>query len=145
MRKAILARQATPDGFIEGPYGELNWAMKDEEETWNDVFDPQRSADTLLLGRVKYPGFEKILACRSHIPIKSKNEMGYARLADKMQKIVFSKTMKKVERESTRIVQDHITYRTNPKKETTGREGHGALGQRQPCIDIRESWLDSRV
>ncbi len=33
MRKVIVAMQVTLDGFIEGPNGELDWAMEEDEET----------------------------------------------------------------------------------------------------------------
>jgi len=108
MRKVILAMQVTLDGFIEGLKGELDWAMKEDEETWKDVFELQKSADTLLLGRVMYPVFEKYWLAAPTNTSSTKNEIEYARLADKMQKIVFSKTLEKVEWKTTRIVKDHI-------------------------------------
>jgi dihydrofolate reductase len=122
MRKVILAMQVTLDGFIEGPKGEVDWAMKEDEETWKYVFDVQRSADTLLLGRVMYPGFEKYwLAARTN-PSSTKNEIEYARLADTMQKIVFSKTLKKVEWKTTRIVKDHIAEEIQRMKQQPGKD-----------------------
>jgi dihydrofolate reductase len=33
MRKIIAALQTSVDGFIEGPNGELDWAMAEDEET----------------------------------------------------------------------------------------------------------------
>ncbi len=33
MRKVILAMQVTLDGFIEGPNGELDWAMNEDVRT----------------------------------------------------------------------------------------------------------------
>lgn len=33
MRKIIAALQMSVDGFIEGPNGELDWAMAEDEET----------------------------------------------------------------------------------------------------------------
>jgi dihydrofolate reductase len=47
------------DGFIEGPNGELDWAMAEDEETWNDVFEMLESVDTCILGRVMYPAYEQ--------------------------------------------------------------------------------------
>jgi hypothetical protein len=35
MRKIIAALQTSVDGFIEGPNGELDWAMAEDEETWS--------------------------------------------------------------------------------------------------------------
>jgi dihydrofolate reductase len=39
MRKIIAALQTSVDGFIEGPNGELDWAMAEDEETWQDIFE----------------------------------------------------------------------------------------------------------
>jgi pimeloyl-ACP methyl ester carboxylesterase len=39
MRKIIAALQTSVDGFIEGPNGELDWAMAEDEETWRDIFE----------------------------------------------------------------------------------------------------------
>jgi dihydrofolate reductase len=33
MRKIIASLQTSVDGFIEGPNGELDWAMVEDEET----------------------------------------------------------------------------------------------------------------
>ena len=122
MRKVILAMQVTLDGFIEGPNGELDWAMKEDEETWKDVFELQRSADTLLLGRVMYPGFEKYWLSVPKNPSSTKNEIEYARLADKMRKIVFSRTLKKVEWKTTKIIKDHITEEIQRMKQQPGKD-----------------------
>jgi dihydrofolate reductase len=58
MRKIIAALQVSVDGFIEGPNGELDWAMAESEETWRDVFAMLDSVDTCILGRVMYPLYE---------------------------------------------------------------------------------------
>jgi dihydrofolate reductase len=36
MRKIIAALQTSVDGFIDGPNRELDWAMTEDEETWQD-------------------------------------------------------------------------------------------------------------
>jgi len=46
MRKVIAALQVSQDGLIEGPNGELDWAMAEDEETWRDVFAMLESVDT---------------------------------------------------------------------------------------------------
>jgi dihydrofolate reductase len=79
MRNVVLAIQLSLDGFIEGPSGELDWAMQEDEETWKYVFDLQ-SADTLLLGRIMYPGFEKYWLAAPTNPSSTKNEIEYLAL-----------------------------------------------------------------
>ncbi|MCI0604851.1 dihydrofolate reductase family protein [bacterium] len=115
MRKIIAALQTSVDGFIEGPNRELDWAMAEDEETWRDVFDMLAQVDTFILGRVMYPGYEQywlsVLANPTGLlPLSgrpaSKNEIMYARLADKTPHIVLSETLDKVEWKPTRIIRD---------------------------------------
>jgi dihydrofolate reductase len=37
MRRIIVVLHVSVDGFIEGPNGELDWAMAEEKETWRDL------------------------------------------------------------------------------------------------------------
>ena len=115
MRKIIVALQVSVDGFIEGPNGELDWAMEEDEETWKDIFEMLESVDTCILGRVMYPDYEQywlaILANPTGIlPLSgktaTKNEIAYARWADKIPHVVLSKTLDKVAWKTTRIVRD---------------------------------------
>jgi dihydrofolate reductase len=115
MRKIFAALQMSTDGFIEGPNGELDWAMEEDEETWKDVFETLESVDACILGRVMYPDYEQYwLAVLANptgmLPLSgktpTKNEIGYARRADKIPHIVLSKTLDKVAWKTTRIVRD---------------------------------------
>ena len=114
MRKIIAALQVTVDGFIEGPNGEIDWAME-EDEGWGDVFDMLENVDTCILGRVMYPGYEQywlaILANPAGVlpftgKVATKDEIAYARWADKTPHIVLSKTLDKVAWKTSRIVRD---------------------------------------
>ena len=114
-RKIIAALQVSVDGFIEGPNGELDWAMAEDEEAWKEVFETLAHVDTFILGRKMYPGYEQywlaVLANPDGIlPFSgrpaTKNEIAYARLADKTPHIVISRTLDKVAWKTTRIVRD---------------------------------------
>ena len=35
MRKIVAALQVTVDGFIEGPNGELDWAMEEDDQAFS--------------------------------------------------------------------------------------------------------------
>src|SRR5215510_15906624 len=115
MRKIIAALQVSVDGFTEGPNGELDWAMAEDEETWQDIFETLAHVDTFILGRVMYPAYEQYWLAVLANPTGSlpfsgkpatKNEIAYARLADKTPHLVLSKTLDKVEWKTTRIVRD---------------------------------------
>jgi dihydrofolate reductase len=106
MRKIIADLQMSVDGFIEGPNGELDWAMAEDEETWRDLFEMLTQVDTFILGRVMYPAYEQYWLALLTNPTGSKNEIAYARHADKTPHIVLSKTLDKVAWKVTRIVRD---------------------------------------
>ena len=107
MRKIIAALQVSIDGFIEGPNGELDWAMAEDDEVWSDVFAMLSHTDTLILGRVMYPAYEQYwLTLLANPAAGLKNEVAYARLADKTPHIVVSRTLDKVVWKTVRIVRD---------------------------------------
>jgi dihydrofolate reductase len=115
MRKIIAALQTSVDGFIEGPNGELDWAMAEDEDTWRNVFEMLDSVDTCILGRIMYPLYEQywmaVLADqKGPLPLSgvpaTKNEIKYARWADKTPHLVVSKTLDKVAWKTSRIVRD---------------------------------------
>lgn len=51
MRKIILDLAVTLDGFIEGPNGEIDWCIMDDDMGFDDFLD---SIDTIFYGRVSY-------------------------------------------------------------------------------------------
>jgi dihydrofolate reductase len=112
-RKIIAALQVTVDGFIEGPNGEMDWAIEEDEETWKDIFEMLTHVDTFILGRKMYSGYEQYWLAVLTDPggilplsgrVASKNEIAYARLADSKEHIVLSNTL--VTWKTTRIIRD---------------------------------------
>lgn len=51
MRKIILDLAVSLDGFIEGPNGETDWCIMDDDMNFEDFLS---SVDTILYGRVSY-------------------------------------------------------------------------------------------
>jgi len=51
MKKVILNLAVTLDGFIEGPNGEIDWCIMDDDMNFDKFID---SIDTLFYGRVSY-------------------------------------------------------------------------------------------
>jgi dihydrofolate reductase len=107
MIKIIAALQTSVDGFIEGPNGEPDWAMAEDEETWKDLDETLSSVDTFILGRGMYPAYEQYwLSLLANPSGGTENEYAYARRADSIPHIVLSKTLDKVAWKTTRIVRD---------------------------------------
>jgi dihydrofolate reductase len=113
MRKIIVSNLASLDGFFEGPNKELDWFMVDEE-FFEYARDLLRSVDTLLFGRLTYEHMAK------HWPYAPVDE-----IADKMNnlpKIVFSKTLDKVEWNNSRLVKNNIGEEVSKLKQQPGKD-----------------------
>ena len=111
MRKIIAALQTSLDGFIEGPNGELDWAMAEDQETWSSINDTLDTVDTIILGRKMYPEYEKYWLGLLANPTGTKNENAYAQRADKIPHVVLSTTLENVLWNTTRIVRDVVEIR----------------------------------
>jgi dihydrofolate reductase len=112
MRKLIAALQTSLDGFIEGPNGELDWAMAEDEETWREMDETLSSVDTFILGRGMYPDYEQYWLALLANPSGTRNENAFARRADKIPHFVLSKTLDKVAWKTTRIIRDVQIWHT---------------------------------
>jgi dihydrofolate reductase len=106
MRKVRLQIQCSLDGFIEGPNGEMDWMFHDNEDQWADLFEDFKSIDTLLLGHGMYPDYASYWRGVLKNPSAPKNEIAYAKLAEKTPHIVFSKTETMADWKNTRFMSD---------------------------------------
>jgi dihydrofolate reductase len=101
MRKIIVFDNVTLDGFMAGPNGELDWAIRDDEIT-QYAKEGQDSTDTFLFGRVTY----EMMASFWPTPAAESMNPVYANLLNNAPKIVFSKTLEKAEWKNTRVVKE---------------------------------------
>jgi dihydrofolate reductase len=98
MRKLIVTTWVTLDGFIAGPNNEMEWVAASFDEAMGKYEDDIVSAaDTLVLGRVTYQSFAGSWPHVPANPSASEGEKAYARKLNSMRKIVFSRTLDKVE------------------------------------------------
>ena len=96
MRKITVFNHVTVDGFFAGPHGEIDWfkVIKKDDE-W-DKYTHQQSAklgNTLIFGHTTY----EMMKSYWPTPDAIKNDPGMARVVNNSPKIVFSKTLQKVE------------------------------------------------
>ncbi len=113
MRKVIVSNLASLDGFFEGPNKELDWHVVDGEfhEYAREML---RHAGTLLFGAATY----KIMV--AYWPTAPPDE-----IADKMNslpKVVFSKTLKKVDWNNSRAVSSDIPGEVSKLKQEPGND-----------------------
>src|SRR6266446_9189750 len=121
MRKIITTTWVTLDGFIAGPNEEMDWVIVDEEMgTYED--DLVSAADTLLLGRVTYQSFAGSWPYVPDNPNASEGEKEYARKLNAMRKIVFSRTLERVEWNNSRLVKEVVPEEIEQLKHEPGRD-----------------------
>src|SRR6058998_2625646 len=102
MRKLKLQMQLTVDGFVAGPEGQLDWMTWDMDEkllaSINQLTD---TSDTILLGRKMTEGFIKYW--EGVVANPSSPEHAFGRKMVDTPKIVFSKTLSRVEGRNVRV------------------------------------------
>ena len=118
MRKVIVSNLISLDGFISGPNGEIDW-FKWDKEVEDYVKAQLGSMDTILFGRVTY----ELMASYWPTATAATNDQMIIDAMNNLPKIVFSKTLEKVEWNNSRLVKDDI-------------EGEVAKLKRQPGKDM---------
>ena len=112
MRKVFLFMMVTLDGFFEGPNHEIDWHNVDEE--FNDFAIQQLDeVGMLLFGRVTY----ELMASYWPTPSAKEDDPVVADKMNSVPKLVFSKTLDKVEWSNTRLVKEHIAEEVSRLKQ----------------------------
>jgi dihydrofolate reductase len=107
----------TLDGFFEGPNGEIDWHNADEE--FNEfAVDQVKSADGLIFGRVTY----ELMASYWPTPAAQADDPMVAEKMNTMPKIVFSRTLDKVEWNNTRLVKGDAVKEISELKQQPGKD-----------------------
>jgi dihydrofolate reductase len=123
MRKVTVTMWITLDGFIAGPNEEINWVTEIyDEEMGKYETNLVSAADTLLLGRKTYESFAGAWPKVPENPSASTGEVEFARKLNAMRKIVFSKTLEKVEWNNSRLVKNNIVEEVAKLKQGPGKD-----------------------
>ena len=119
MRKLIYSMGVSLDGFIAGPDGEIDWSAPNEEL---HRFHNQQARETSvhLYGRRLY---EVMLYWETaeEQPSVQDYELEFARIWKDTPKIVFSRTLEKVEG-NARLVRDGVAEEVARLKEQSGKD-----------------------
>src|ERR1043166_691644 len=108
MRKVILQIDMTLDGFVGAPDGDTSWVTGDEEMN-AEASDLLTTVDTIMLGRVAYQDFVTFWPFADTTAPTTISKI--TRQLNEATKIVFSKTLEKVEWgtwNNARLVQANI-------------------------------------
>jgi dihydrofolate reductase len=100
MRKIILMMSVSVDGFFEGPHGELDWHIVDDE--LHTHFNEQLSAmGAFLDGRVTYELMAGFWPTADANPSSTGPMVEFARIWRDMPKFVFSRTLERADWNTT--------------------------------------------
>jgi dihydrofolate reductase len=119
MRRLIYSMGVSLDGFIAGPDGEIDWSAPDEE--LHRFHNQQtREIGAHLCGRRLY---EEMVYWETadQNPSAAEHELEFARIWQGIPKIVFSKTLEKVEG-NARLVRDGVGEEVAKLKEQPGKD-----------------------
>ena len=126
MRKVLVSEMVTLDGYFAGPNGEIDWHHVDAE--FNEfAIDQLNHVDTLLFGRVTY----QMMASYWPTPLAIRHDPIVADKMNSLSKVVFSKTLEKVDWSNTRLVRGEVAAEIARLKKEPGLDlvifGSGSL------------------
>jgi dihydrofolate reductase len=134
MRKLIYSMGVSLDGFIAGPQGEIDWSAPDEE--LHRFHNQQtRELGAQLCGRRLY---EEMVFWETadENPSAAEYVLEFARIWKNLPKIVFSKTLEKVEG-NARLVRDGVAEEVAKLKEQPGKDlSVGGAGLASTCMKL---------
>ncbi len=117
MRKVIFFMLTSLDGYFEGPNREIDWHNTDEEFQ-EFAIEQTSQAGVLLFGRVTYELMASFWPTRQAI----ESDPITAGLMNSLPKIVFSKTLAKVDWQNTRLVKTDFMKEIADLKEQPGKD-----------------------
>jgi dihydrofolate reductase len=95
MRRVIFSIPMTIDGFIEGPHGELDWVIPDDD--LHDYYtDMLNKSGVILYGRVTYELMLGYWPASINDSSITKSMLRFANALNPLPKIVFSNTLQHV-------------------------------------------------
>jgi dihydrofolate reductase len=114
LRKIIVSNMVSLDGFFSGPNGELDWFVSDRvlERYTSEMMG---TVDTILFGRVTY----EMMA--SYWPTDTANDPYIRDRMNNLPKVVFSRTLQKVEWNNSTLVADIDPERILRMKKMAGK------------------------
>jgi len=117
MRKIVLFNLMTLDGYFEGENADISWHNVDEE--FNDFAIAQlKTAHVLLFGRKTY----ELMAGYWPTEAAIKDDPVVADLMNRIDKIVFSKSLEKAEWNHTRLVRENVLDEVKKLKSIPGKD-----------------------
>ncbi|PKO14344.1 MAG: riboflavin biosynthesis protein RibD [Chloroflexi bacterium HGW-Chloroflexi-10] len=117
MRKIIFRNMVSLDGFFEGPNHEIDWHMVNDE--FNELsIDMEKTTDTLIFGRITY----ELMASYWPTELALTDDPKVARMMNTLTKVVFSRTLKHVDWQNSRLVNGDTVEEITRLKQLPGKD-----------------------
>lgn len=144
MRKVIMLNRVSLDGFFAGPNGEIyDWFINDPEV--DKAAHEMAQADTILFGRVTYQMFESVWPKVAVDPNAPKEARITANEVNQMTKVVFSKTLKEVTWENSKLFKGNLAEEVRKLKQGNGPDlmifGSGTIVQQLADEGLLDEYL----
>jgi dihydrofolate reductase len=143
MKKIIMLNRISVDGFFAGPNGEIDWFIHDPEvdQAAHEMMHP----DTILFGRATYQMFESYWPNVSKDPNAPQEARILADELNQMTKMVFSKTLKEVTWENSKLVKSTVAEEVRKLKQGKGPDitifGSGTIVQQLADEGLIDEYL----
>jgi dihydrofolate reductase len=127
MPRLIMFNSVSLDGYFTSATGDMSWAHRYDPE-WTAFVSGNASGDAVLtFGRKTY----ELMASYWPTPMAAKNNPSVAAAMNKFPKLVFSKTLDKVDWSSTKLVKGDLVTEVRKRKQEPGKDmvilGSGAI------------------
>jgi dihydrofolate reductase len=122
MRKVIAFMHMSLDGFVSGPDGAMDWLHHDFETDGYLIADLQSTVDTILTGRVTYQSFASAWPAMAANPQSPKELVEMAHWMEDTLKVVFSKTLEKVEYGNSILAKGDLAEEVARLKQQPGKD-----------------------
>ena len=123
MRKLIVSMNVTLNGFMAGPYGELDWHTPYWDDEMARVTAEQLgNAGTILLGRNTYQGMAPYWSAQQANLHSAREDADFTDMMNSYEKVVFSKTLTSVGWRNSRLAGRSIAKEIKELKKTQGKD-----------------------
>ena len=120
MRKVIYSFSVSLDGYIEGPGGDIEWAAPGEE-LHRHFNETEREVGAAFYGRRLYENMSAYWPTADEDPSATREVLEYAGIWRRMQKVVFSTTLERVDWNSE-LLRDGIGEKVAAMKAQPGKD-----------------------
>jgi dihydrofolate reductase len=123
MRKLVVSMNVTLNGYMAGPYGELDWHTPYWDSQLSRAVTQQLgTADTLLLGRATYSAIAPYWQAQQGNQFGAREDADYADMINRCEKVVFSRTLKNVSWRNSRLAGRNVIKEVSALKHSPGKD-----------------------